>query len=105
MCISYDVDPLLTSISLGETIDFTLDEIYIQKKHEPFCKKSVSKKLLRQLCKACTSLVDGRLIRQVKGCSVCGLISVVLFDIFCVKMKPDVVKPLKPKLYKHQIKN
>ena len=26
------MDPLLTSILLGETIDFTLDEIYIQKK-------------------------------------------------------------------------
>ena len=45
------VDPLLNSIPLGKTIDFTLDEVYIQKKLDPFCKKSrnVSKKLLNEL--------------------------------------------------------
>ena len=39
--VSYDVDSLFTSIPLGETIDFIVDEIYILKKLEPFCKKSV----------------------------------------------------------------
>ena len=42
---------LFTSILLGETVDFTLDEIYVRKKFEPFCKKSVFKKLLNKLCK------------------------------------------------------
>ena len=37
--VSYDVDLLLASIPLGETIDFALDKIYVQKKLEPFCKK------------------------------------------------------------------
>ena len=62
--VSYDVNLLLNSISLGETIDFVLDEIYIRKKLEPFCKKSVFKNLLNKLCKGCTFLADGRLIRQ-----------------------------------------
>ena len=35
--VSYDVDSLFTSIPLGETIDFILDEIYVRKKLEPFC--------------------------------------------------------------------
>ena len=96
--VSYDVDSLFTSIPLGETIDFTLDEIYVQKKLEPFCKKSVFKKLLNKLCKGCTFLVDGKLIRQVDGCPMGGPISVVLSNIFCVKIEFDVVKPLKPKL-------
>ena len=60
--VSYDVDLLFTSIPLGEKIDFILDEIFIQKKLQPFCKKSVFKKLLNKLCKGCTFL-DGRLIR------------------------------------------
>ena len=85
------MDPLLTSIPLGETIDFTLNEIYIQKKLEPFCMKSVSKKLLNELSKGCTFLADGTLMRLVEGYPVGGLISVVLSNIFCVKMKPDVV--------------
>ena len=101
--VSYDVDSLFTSIPLGETIDFILDEIYVRKKLEPFCKKSVFKKLLNKLCKGCTFLADGKLIRQVDGCPMGGPISVVLSNIFCVKMEFDVVKPLKPKLYKHYV--
>ena len=40
---------------------------------------------------------------QVDGCPMGGLISVVLSNIFCVKMKFNVVKPLKPKLYKRYV--
>ena len=43
------------------------------------------------------------MIRHVEGCPVGGLISVVLSSIFCVKMKPDVVKSLKPKFYKRYV--
>ena len=32
-----------------------------------------------------------------------GPISVVLCNVFCVKMELDVVKPLKPKLYKRYV--
>ena len=98
--VSYDVDLQFTSIPLGETINFILDEIYIQKKLEPLCKKSVVKKLLIEFCKDCTFSLDCRLLRQVDGCSIGGSISVVLSNTFCVKIESDVVKPLKPKLYK-----
>ena len=93
--VSYDVDLLFTSIPLGETIDFILDEIYVGKKFEPFCKKSVFKTLLKKLCKKCTFLAHGRLIG--------GLLSVVLSNTFCVKMEFNVVRPLKPKLYKRYV--
>ena len=92
------MDFLFTSIPLGETIDFIVDETYVQKKLEPFCKKSVFKKSLNKLCKGCTFLADGRLIRQVDEYLMGGPISVVLSNIFCVKIEFDVVKPLKPKL-------
>ena len=103
--VSYDVDLLFTSIPLGKTIDFILDErrMYVRKKLEPFCKKPVFKKFLNKLCKGCTFLADGKLIRQVDGCPMGGPISVVLSNIFCVKMEFDVVKPLKPKLYKRYV--
>ena len=103
--VSYDVDSLFTSIPLGETIDFTLDETYVRKKPEPFCKKSVFKKLLNKLCKGCTFLADGKLIREVDGCPMGGPISVVLSNIFCVKMEFDVVKSLKPKFNKRYVNN
>ena len=97
------MDLLFTNVALGETIDFILDEIYVWKKLELFCEKSVFKKLLNKLCKGCTFLANGRLIRQVDGCPTYGPISVVLSNILCVKMEFDVVKPLKPKLYKRYV--
>ena len=99
--VSYDVDSLFTSILLGKTIDFVVDEIYVRKKLEPFCKKSVFKKLLNKLCKGWTFLADGRLIIQVDECPMGGPISVVPSNIFCVKMEFDVV--LKLKLYKRYV--
>ena len=76
--VSYVVDPLFTCIPLAETI-----KICVQKKLEPFCKKSVFKKLSNELSKGCTFLADGRLIRQVDGCPMGGPISVVLSKILC----------------------
>ena len=86
-----------------ETIDFILDEIYAGKKLQPFCKKSVFKKLLNKLWKGSTFLADGKLIRQVDGRLMGGPTSVVLSNIFCVKRKFDVVKSLKPKRYVNDI--
>ena len=40
-------------------------------------------------------------MRQIEGYPAGDLISVVLSNIFCVKMKPDVL--LKPKRYKHYV--
>ena len=73
---------------------------YVQKKLEPFCKKSVFKNLLNKLCKGCNFLAEDKLIRQVDWCPMGGPISIVLSNIFCVKIESDVVKLLKQKLYK-----
>ena len=99
------MDSLLTSIPLGKVIDFIPDKIYVRKKLEPFCKKSVFKNLLNKLIIGCTFLADSRLIRQVDGCSMGGLMLVVLCNIFFVKMEFDIVKPLKPKPYKPYVDN
>ena len=97
------MDSLFTSIHLGETKYFILNEIYVQKKLESCCKKSVFKKLLNGSCKSCTFLVDVRLIRQVDGCSMGSPISIVLSNIFRVKMEFHVVKTLKTKLFKRYV--
>ena len=55
------------------------------------------------MCKGCTFLADGRSIRQVDGCPIGGPVSDVLSNVFCVKMKFNVVKPLKHKLYKRYV--
>ena len=52
------------------------------------------------MCKGWTFLANGSLIRSVYGCPMGGPVSVIFSNIFCVKMEFDIVKPLKPKLYK-----
>ena len=89
---------LLSSIPFGETIDFIIGETYVRKKLESFRKKLVFKTLLNKLCKGGTFLAGGRLIRQVDGCPMSGLISVALSNIFCAEMEYDAVKTLKSKL-------
>ena len=44
-----DVELLFTNIFNKGTIDFSCEEIYVQKKLEPICKKSIFKKLLYKL--------------------------------------------------------
>ena len=44
--VSYAIKSLFTNIPVNETIDFICDEIYIHKKLQPLCKRSIFKKLL-----------------------------------------------------------
>ena len=60
-----------------------------------FVRNQFSKRLLNKLCKGCTFLADGRLIRQVDGCPMDGR-----FQLFSrIYFVYDVVKPLRPKIY------
>lgn len=97
------MDSLFTRIPLVETIYFIADESYVRTKLESFCKKSAFKNLLNKVCKDCTFLAGGKSIKQFDRCPMDGPISVVLCNVFCVKMELDVVKPLKPKLYKRYV--
>ena len=54
--VSYDVDGLLISIPIKETIDYIIHKVYTV--IEPMCKKSIFKKLLIKLTKECTFSVD-----------------------------------------------
>ena len=97
------VDSLFPSIPLGGTINFILDEICGRKKLEPFCKKSVFKKLLTKLCKGCTFLADGRLIRQVDGCPMSGRIPVVRLNSKLYKRYVDDIYSKRIKNYPNKI--
>ena len=97
------MDSLFTRIPLVETIFFIADEIYVRTKLESFFKESVFKKLLNKVYKDFTFLAGGKSIRQDDRCPMDGPISVVLYNVFCVKIELDVVKPLKPKLYRRYV--
>ena len=48
-------------------------------------------------------LVNNWLIKQIDGCLIGGSISVVFLDIYMCKMEEDVIKPVKPIIYKRYV--
>ena len=78
--VSYDVESLFTNIPIKDTIDFICEEIYVHKKLEPICKKSIFKKLLYKLTTECKFSATGKLQKQVDGVSVRVTLSVILSD-------------------------
>ena len=97
---SYDVESLLTSIPVKETIDYIIQKIYIKKEIKPFCKKYIFIKLLTKLTQECMFPNNNRLIKQVNGCPLGGPISVVFSDIYVCKMEEDIVTPANSIFYK-----
>ena len=59
--VSYNAESLLTNIPIKNTTDFICEEIYVNKKLEPICKKSILKKLLYKLTTECTFSTTGKL--------------------------------------------
>ena len=70
--VIYDVESLFTNIPINETIDFICDEIYIHKKLQPICKRSVFKKLLLKLTTECTFSINEQLCKQIDRVSMGG---------------------------------
>ena len=98
--VSYDVESLFTGIPVNETIDHIIQKICVKKEIKPFCKKSSFIKLLKKLTQECGFTTNNRLIKQVDGCPMNGLISVVFSDIYVCKLEEDIVIPANPIFYK-----
>ena len=89
--VSYDVESLFTNIRIKH---FICEEIYVRKKLEPICKKSMFKKLLYKLTMECTFSATGKLWKQVDGVSMGGTLSVILSDCFMNKNQNSIVDSL-----------
>ena len=101
--VSYDIVSLFTSIPIKET-NYICDEIYVNKKLEPFCKKRlIFQNLLHRLATNCVFSAYGNLYKQTDGCTMGGLMSVVLGNIFMSKLEKDTVSPMKRMLYRRYV--
>ena len=47
--ISYDVVSLFTNVPVNDTIEYILDEIYIEKQLKPICSRLIMKRFLKRL--------------------------------------------------------
>ena len=75
--ISYDIESLFTNIPVKKTSKYILRKIHVEKSIEPYCKKSISKKLLLKLTKDCIFSVNSRLIKKIDRCLMGGPVFVV----------------------------
>ena len=66
---------------IKETIDYIIQKVYVKKEINPFCKMSIFIKLIGKTTQECVFSINNRLMNEVDGCHMGGIISVV-FQIF-----------------------
>ena len=87
--VTNNVDSLFINIPVQETIDFS-----------QICSKTIFRRLLIKVTTECSFQLKQKLCKKEEGCSMGGLLSVTLTDIHTIRTENEVVKPLKPLLYK-----
>ena len=97
--ISYDVDSLFTNIPLKETINYILEEIYVNRKMKSICSKLLFRRLLCKLTTEWTFQFGTKFFKQIDGNLMAGPLSVTLSDIHVTRIENIVVKPEKPLLF------
>ena len=61
--------------------------------------KLIFRRILEKLNKNCVFGVNNTLVRQIEGCPMSGVISVIMSGIHMKRMEKDYVAPLNPKFY------
>ena len=89
--MSYDVEPLFNNIPISKTIDYIMQQIYVENKLPKICSKLVFKRLLLKLTIESTVMFTGSFYKQVDGCAMGGLLSVVFSSIFMIKLETSRV--------------
>ena len=87
--VSYDVTSLFTEIPLDETINHILEI----PQTPSIASRSIFKRLLERVTKGTVFSFNGKLYKQVGGCSMGNPLSPTLANIFMCKLEEYVVKP------------
>lgn len=94
---------LFTNVPIYDTIDYILDEIYVNKKLPTICTRLIMKRLLLKLSTENTFIFQSNYYKQTDGCTMGGPLSVTLANIFLTKMESDIVKVVQPTFYKRYV--
>ena len=71
---------------------------------KPLCEKRLLfKHMLERLTKDCTFSANGKLYKQIDGCTMVGPISVVMANIFMCKLEKDLVSINPPIFYRRYV--
>ena len=94
--VSYDVEYLCTNISIKETIDYTLEQIYVHNKLPIRCSKLIFRRLLEKINTEISFQLNSKFFKQTDGSTWGSPIPVTLSDIWMVKMESNIIIPKKP---------
>ena len=101
--VSYDIESLFTNIPINDTIDYILDQIYVQHKLKPISRKLIFKRLLIKLSTEVTFTCNSKFCKQADGFTMGGPLSVTFSDIYMTKMERDVLHPFNPIFYRRYV--
>ena len=97
---SYDVESLITNITLKETIDYLLEQIYVHNKLPIICSKLIFHRENYHWKSVSTKF---KFLKQTDKFAMVGPLSVTLSDIWMVKIENNIVIPHKPTFYKRYV--
>ena len=88
------------NVPVHETIDYILQEIYVEEKLLKICSKLIMKFLLLKLTIESTFMLNSNFYKQIDGCTMGGPLSVIFSNIYMTKIEEEVVKLTNPSFYK-----
>ena len=94
------MESLFTNVPVHETIEYIINEIYVENKLPKLCSKLIFKRLLLKLTTENTFMLNSKFYKQVDRCPMGGPLSVIFSNIYITKTEGKVVEPTKPQFYK-----
>ena len=90
--VSYHVESLFTNVLVHETIEYIINEIYVENKLRKLCSKPIFKCLLLKLITENSFVFNSRFYKQVDRCSMGGPLSVIFSNNCMTKTERKVVQ-------------
>ena len=97
------VESLFINIPVDETISYIINEIYQKNKLPQICSKMIFKRLFYKLTTNVSFQFNYNLLKQTNGCTMGGPLFVTLADIHMIRVKNDVMVPIRPIFYKRYV--
>ena len=82
--MSYDIESLFTNVSITETIEYILDEIYVNNKLPKLCIRLIFKRLFLKLTTESNYMFNSKFSKQSDGCTMGDPLSVTFSNIYLI---------------------
>ena len=102
--MSYYIKSLFTNVSINETIEYFLEEIYVHNKLPKLCSHLIFHRHLLKLTTGSTYMFNSKVYKQSVRSTISGSSSVTFSNNSCLtKLEIDKFRPTKPLYYKRLV--